>query len=65
MSKQVKVKTVSVAPIQSELEAMFDDVEKFNKGVNAPGSRIRKAAQNIKVLCQQLRKDVTDIKNSR
>jgi len=42
-----------------------DDVTKFNDGNNAAGARIRKAMQNIKVIAQEIRVAVTEIKNER
>jgi len=60
-----KAKAISLDALSAEVQSMVNDVEKFNGGVNAPGSRIRKACQNIKAICQQMRKDVIDIKGSR
>lgn len=60
-----KVKTISLDGIQEILTGMQDDVESFNNGTKAPGSRIRKGLQEIKVACMQMRKDVTEIRNSR
>lgn len=66
MAKKAKVqKVITLTNIQDTLNEMSPDVEKFNNGVQAAGARIRKGAQAIKVLCQSLRKDVTDIKNAR
>ena len=42
-----------------------DDVIKFDSGNNAAGARIRKAMQNIKVIAQEIRVAVTEIKNER
>ncbi len=53
------------ASIRSLIEGAQDDADKFAlKGINAAGSRIRKAAQEVKKLCMQLRKDVQAVKNS-
>ncbi len=60
-----KGKLISVDAIQSELDGMKADVEKFNNGTQAAGPRLRKGAQAIKALCQTLRNDVTAIKNAR
>lgn len=66
MAKQKgKSKSISLDEIRKVLDEAQPDVEKFNNGVNAPGSRIRKAAQSIKGLCQGIRNDVTEIKNAR
>ena len=42
-----------------------DDVIKFDDGNNAAGARVRKAMQNIKVIAQEIRVAVTEIKNER
>ncbi len=48
------------------VEAMETDFEKFyDKGVNAAGTRVRKHLQELAALCKEVRKDVTDTKNSR
>jgi len=48
------------------IEAMETDFEKFyDKGVNAAGTRVRKHCQELAALCKDVRKDVTDTKNSR
>ncbi len=50
-----------VKEILSSVEA---DVEKFyNSGNNAAGTRVRKAMQDLKVLAQEIRTEVTDLKN--
>ena len=42
-----------------------DDFKKFyEKGNNAAGTRVRKAMQDLKALAQEVRKEVSDIKNS-
>ncbi|WP_316741898.1 histone H1 [Pedobacter antarcticus] len=41
------------------------DVEKFyNAGNSAAGTRVRKAMQDLKVLAQDIRSEVTEKKNS-
>jgi hypothetical protein len=41
------------------------DADKFyNKGVSAAGTRVRKGLQDIKTLASEMRKEVTDLKNS-
>ena len=42
-----------------------DDVLKFDNDNNAAGARIRKAMQNIKIIAQEVRVAVTEIKNER
>ena len=39
------------------------DLEKFDNGNKSAGTRIRKAMQEIKLLAQQVRVKVQDIKN--
>lgn len=42
------------------------DAEKFyNKGNSAAGTRIRKSMQNLKVLAGEIRKEITEKKNSK
>jgi len=41
------------------------DVTKFEEGNNAAGARVRKAMQNIKVMAQEVRVAVSEIKNER
>jgi hypothetical protein len=48
------------------VEAMETDFEKFyDKEVGAAGTRVRKALQELAVLCKDVRKDVTEVKNTR
>ncbi|KEQ29640.1 histone H1 [Pedobacter antarcticus] len=45
--------------------AIETDVEKFyNAGNSAAGTRVRKAMQDLKVLAQDIRSEVTEKKNS-
>ncbi|QNL48625.1 histone H1 [Olivibacter sp. SDN3] len=46
----------------SSVEADADKF--FNKGNAAAGTRVRKALQEVKSLAQEIRNDVTSIKNS-
>ena len=39
------------------------DVVKFEAGNNAAGTRVRKAMQELKTLAQDIRTEVTEIKN--
>lgn len=68
-AKKTATKTKSISPtfgkIKETAENMAEDVGKFDGGNQAAGSRVRKGAQEIKKLCQQLRKEVTEIKNGR
>ena len=54
----------------AELEAMVVTLraegDKFyNKGNNAAGTRVRKAAMEIKTLAQDIRVDVQELKNNK
>jgi len=57
-------------PIQSlydelkvEYKSSVEDMEKFCEGNSSAGTRVRKAMQNIKNLCQEVRIQVQDQKN--
>ena len=57
MEKFSKIKEV-IASVEA-------DVEKFYNGGNgAAGTRVRKAMQDLKVLAQEVRSEVTDKKNA-
>lgn len=60
-----KSKTISLDAVVAALQAQQKDVDNFNRGVNAPGARIRKAAQVAIAALKQVRKDVIEIKNAR
>ena len=48
------------------VEAMEGDFEKFyDKEVGAAGTRVRKHLQELATLCKEVRKDVTEVKNTR
>lgn len=52
--------------LQSMYETLVNtdsDLEKFDNGNKSAGTRIRKAMQEIKLLAQQVRVKVQDIKN--
>ena len=51
---------------QDLVDVMFsaqEDAEKFEKGNSAAGSRLRKKMQEVKNLAQEIRKEVSDVKN--
>ena len=51
--------------VQELLASVEADVEKFyNAGNSAAGTRVRKAMQDLKVLAQDIRAEVTDKKNA-
>ena len=46
------------------LEQGISDLEKFNDGNKAAGTRVRKNMQDIKNLAQQVRTEVQEMKNA-
>lgn len=40
-----------------------EDAEKFEKGNSAAGTRLRKKMQDVKKLAQEIRENVSDVKN--
>ena len=51
--------------VKELLASVEADAEKFyNAGNSAAGTRVRKAMQDLKVLAQEIRAEVTDKKNS-
>lgn len=48
-----------------QLQASLPDADRFDRGQNAAGIRIRKLAQDVKVECQAIRKDIQTIRDSR
>ncbi|WP_293787871.1 histone H1 [uncultured Pedobacter sp.] len=51
--------------VQDLISSVEADVTKFYDGGNAAaGTRVRKAMQDLKVLAQEIRTEVTDKKNS-
>jgi hypothetical protein len=54
-----------ITQIKDLLATVEADAEKFySAGNNAAGTRLRKAMQELKVLAQEIRAEVTDKKNS-
>lgn len=51
--------------IKKIVSDMEQDVQKFENGTNAAGTRIRKAVQELKRAGQALRQDVQDMKETR
>lgn len=47
------------------LADMENDVTKFYNGTNAAGTRVRKACQELKSACNDLRADVQKVRESR
>jgi hypothetical protein len=56
---------VTIENISKILTDLQPDVEKFNAGNAAAGTRIRKAMQEIKTQAQDIRVDVQEIKNNK
>ena len=54
-----------IEKIEDVAFATKDDVIKFDDGNSADGTRVRKAMQEIKVIAQEVRVAVTEIKNER
>ncbi len=51
--------------VKGLLASVEADAEKFySAGNNAAGTRVRKAMQDLKVLAQEIRTEITDKKNS-
>lgn len=46
--------------IRDQAAQMEGELLKFDQGIKAAGRRARKAAQEIKKLCSQLRKEITE-----
>ncbi|MEJ2900815.1 MULTISPECIES: hypothetical protein [Pedobacter] len=52
--------------VKELLASVEADAEKFyNSGNNAAGTRVRKAMQDLKVLAQEIRAEVTEKKNAK
>ena len=50
--------------LKTKIHEIEEDVHKFyESGNNAADTRIRKAMQEVKALAQEVREEVTDIKN--
>ena len=47
------------------LESAIKDVEKFDRGVDAPGTRLRKKATDATKLLKELRQNVLDVRKER
>ena len=55
--------TETLENIERQLHEAAEDAMKFNQGNNSAGTRVRKAMQNIKNLCQDVRTEVQTQKN--
>ncbi len=51
--------------IKKIIAEMENDVQKFYNGTNAAGTRVRKACQELKTACNDLRADVQKVRESR
>jgi hypothetical protein len=55
----------SLEGLKGIIQSMEDDYDKFMKGNNAAGTRVRKALMEVRKYADQMRKDIQDIKNER
>lgn len=51
--------------LKEVVDAISADVEKFDKGTNAAGARVRKAMMEVKNLTKEVRDEVTKVKTER
>jgi Histone H1-like protein Hc1 len=52
--------------IRSMLDAMGKDLEKFySKGQNSAGTRLRKALNDVRKKCQEMRNEIQSIRSER
>jgi len=52
--------------IKAMLDAMGKDLEKFySKGQNSAGTRLRKALNDVRKKCQEMRNDIQGIRQQR
>lgn len=51
--------------LQTLLNDMKADTEKFYGGNNAAGTRVRKYLQEVKKACNEMRADVQEVRNGR
>ena len=56
--------TMILENIQRQVDEALVDAVKFDNGNNSPGTRVRKAMQEIKALAQLIRREVQEQKNS-
>ena len=54
-----------VAKLKELIASAEVDAEKFNKGNNAAGTRLRNTMQQLKATAQEVRTAVTDKKNAK
>lgn len=59
---EVKINNI-LKQMQDTLTLAINDGEKFEKGNNAAGTRVRKYMQELKGMAQNVRVMVSDIKN--
>lgn len=53
------------ANLEAILQHMKDDVDKFEGGNNAAGTRLRKQIQNLKKACNDMRVSIQEVKAGR
>jgi hypothetical protein len=53
-----------IEKLEEEVKVLRAEGEKFyNKGIKASGTRLRKSAQTIKTISQEIRNNVTETRN--
>jgi hypothetical protein len=56
---------VKINAMKAFVESAEKDGAKFDEGNNAAGARVRKAMQEIKGVCKEIRDAVTEVKEAR
>lgn len=51
--------------LESLIASASEDAAKFEKGNSAAGTRLRKKMQAVKELAQEIRKEVSEVKNAK
>ena len=54
---------MSIEKLEQQLEELKSEYVKFEKGNKSAGTRARKALQDIKATCQDLRVHIQEVKN--
>jgi enamine deaminase RidA (YjgF/YER057c/UK114 family) len=53
---------MNIQKLLDEIENLKVEMEKFERGNKSAGTRARKALQNIKKICQEIRIQIQDVK---
>lgn len=51
--------------LESLIASASEDAKKFEKGNSAAGTRLRKKMQEVKKLAQEIREEVSEVKNAK